>query len=122
MATWQAQPEAPKVSIPRRVLRGFRVGLLKAVARRDPSVSIPRRVLRGFRAPGRLWWPGKQPRSSRFNTPVGVEGFSSCARSDAAGLAIGFNTPEGVEGFSRKNGVIQKLPLCFEKFQYPGGC
>ena len=39
----------------------------------------------------------------RFNTPEGVEGFSSRNGAEPGGGGDGsFNTPEGVEGFSRK--------------------
>ena len=41
----------------------------------------------------------------RFNTPEGVEGFSSGRLGNDPELRYtpgGFNTPEGVEGFSRK--------------------
>ena len=61
------------------------------------SVSIPRRVLRGFR--------GHVPSS-----PESADAFNR------------FNTPEGVEGFSSvlatRSGQLYAGPA----FQYPGGC
>ena len=73
-------------------------------------------------------WSGKRNHRC-FNTPEGVEGFSS----DIVGRVLaesddkkGFNTPEGVEGFSRESfdEDIQDIvaAVSLEEFQYPGGC
>ena len=93
------------VSIPRRVLRGFRAFPDRVQYIRSIGVSIPRRVLRGFRGGDNH---GKEIsiRSQRgFNTPEGVEGFSrKCWPSSPPASrrsTPSFNTPEGVEGFSR---------------------
>ena len=64
------------VSISRRVLRGFRAFAGVEAAEAMQSVSIPRRVLRGFRDPTSDVVVAK-PHRERFNTPEGVEGFSS---------------------------------------------
>ncbi len=69
------------VSIPRRVLRGFREAIMAAALRdgRQDEVSIPRRVLRGFRET----MEAKQNfANNRFNTPEGVEGFSRIVKHE----------------------------------------
>ena len=109
------------VSIPRRVLRGFR-GVSQARWRAQDLVSIPRRVLRGFRA-----WPAYASAgrmAHRFNTPEGVEGFSSSRspRGLSWSSISSFNTPEGVEGFSSGTTAATNAALKAAGFQYPGGC
>ena len=87
-------------------MRGFRVPPEDGRQAQAAQVSIPRRVLRGFRVPllscrqRRSAW--KMPSFRRFNTPEGVEGFSRViTRPDNSQTStVGFNTPEGVEGFS----------------------
>ena len=78
------------------MLRGFRdeLGIVVNAAYKR-LVSIPRRVLRGFRVDWQRIRSTKTPVC--FNTPEGVEGFSSDKISDA------------VEFY----GMV---------FQYPGGC
>ena len=106
MVVLPSWPVPIPVSIPRRVLRGFRdldvrktINTLEA-AGLDP-VSIPRRVLRGFR------------------------GESEAVDATKSWCPSSFNTPEGVEGFSRS----RLSPTCSRvsmtmtlTFQYPGGC
>ena len=60
-----------------------------------------------------------------FNTPEGVEGFSSkyADIKKTVKTLKGFNTPEGVEGFSRE--LQQRWGVVYGSrcgFQYPGGC
>ncbi len=145
--------EVQEVSIPRRVLRGFRVGGAEALhvrhlavhgfntpegvegfsrlhhhepgreAQHGGLVSIPRRVLRGFRGPDPV---------DRHGGPQGVSiprrvlrGFRGRLRitSGVSPLGTGFNTPEGVEGFSRASQrAYQPKPGTVVMFQYPGGC
>ncbi len=119
-----------RVSIPRRVLRGFRERHPDVTS--DPlrliQVSIPRRVLRGFRVLSAIVEEGGYPLIVGFNTPEGVEGFSRLDQEELcsdcyavvsiprrvlrgfrdeldprvrAAVDASFNTPEGVEGFSR---------------------
>ena len=121
-----AGEEEDIVSIPRRVLRGFRgsaarrawvsskrfntpegvEGFSRAATQvhgtgfPQSCVSIPRRVLRGFRV---IDTNVDFEHLDGFNTPEGVEGFSSEPRYLGQGKWASFNTPEGVEGFSRRN-------------------
>ena len=67
------------------------------------EVSIPRRVLRGFRVGGAEALHVRHLAVHGFNTPEGVEGFSRNNGPTGEGQGRsgpGFNTPEGVEGFS----------------------
>ena len=134
----KGENHADSVSIPRRVLRGFRGGNIKGRlelhSRGKLAVSIPRRVLRGFRATRSFLRSGTRWTRWSFNTPEGVEGFSSGvapfgALKSAVTVSIPrrvlrgfrayyergvparmrpdrFNTPEGVEGFSREPRLV----------------
>ena len=67
------------------------------------------------------------PGMNCFNTPEGVEGFSSLRgvmtyTTKCWPEVLGFNTPEGVEGFSRLPWPFQGLTDKALRFQYPGGC
>ena len=123
--------------IPRRVLRGFRELRRNSAWPIHCSVSIPRRVLRGFRGCLRSLLYDFVATRAGFNTPEGVEGFSSSSsrnpsrpRKSSSSVSIprrvlrgfrvaedksrvvgparfSFNTPEGVEGFSRPPACAQ---------------
>ena len=86
------------------------------------GVSIPRRVLRGFRDDFPDWVPNDE--DVGFNTPEGVEGFSRLAPTapnPGAPNRGRFNTPEGVEGFSSSRASLN-VSVTVPWFQYPGGC
>ena len=123
------------VSIPRRVLRGFRgsdQGFpgVADFARQKRQVSIPRRVLRGFRdAVAGAHATSTPLRISRFNTPEGVEGFSSPPELAEAegpgpqGVSIPRRVLRGFRGpVSIWNSMYRHWLPWSPAFQYPGGC
>ena len=119
LPVWHTPEDVEEFSSHRRRQRRQRL-------RARHRVSIPRRVLRGFRGVGNtptlLLSCGQ-----RFNTPEGVEGFSSSGKRPRPSiqweLAWTVSIPRRVlRGFRGPGPSTRRTWPMSNRFQYPGGC